>query len=385
MDLITRREMRRKQRRQKRMRILLVIALIAALIFVMCIAFGGGKDEPAVAPTPTPEATPVVEETPTPTPEPQTPEEFVAAMSLEKRLMQLFVLDIDVLTGVENTTLHGNTSKKMITELPVGGLVYDGGNVESRAQVSSMLSNLQAQYKAENGFPALLGISEEGGAVSPAATAGLGAAVPEFASFAEGENFEGAYNAGEAVGKYLASAGFNMNLAPNCAIPEGMDAETTSSIVISAGDGMLNGGVKPVYKAFPGNVVSGSTKEQMEINEILPFSCAINSGAEMMMVAISPAPVITGDSTACAFSKAAVTDYLRAYLSFDGVVMTAPLATSPADAAVKAIEAGCDLLLMPANYSESMAAIRAAIESGRLTEDRINESVARILRLKLRM
>ena len=385
MDLMMRRELRRKKRRQKRMRILLVIAIIAAVIFGICMAFGGGGEEPASAPTPTPEATPVVEAEPTPTPKPQTADEFIAAMSLDKKLMQLFVLDIDTLTGVENTTLHGNTSKKVISENPIGGILYDGGNIESKPQFSSMLSNLQAQYKEENGFPVFLGISEEGGELSPGAAGGLGAAQPAFSTFAEGDNYEGAYTAGNAIGRYLASAGININLAPNCTVPEGIDAETCSSLVISAGDGMSAGGVKPVYKAFPGRVVSGSTKEQMEVNEILPFTVAINSGAELLMVSTAPAPVITGDSTPCAFSRIAVTDYIRTNLNFDGVIMTEALLNTSDDAAVMAIEAGCDLLLLPKDLGASIASIKGAIESGRLTEERINESVRRILRLKLGM
>lgn len=385
MDLMMRRELRRKKRRQKRMKLLLLVAVIAAVIFALCMAFGGGGDEPAVAPTPSPEATPVVEAEPTPTPKPQTADEFIAAMTLDKKLMQLFVLDIDTMTGVENTTLHGNTSTKVLSETPVGGIIYDAGNIETKPQFSSMLTNLQTQYKNENGFPVFLGISEEGGDISPAASAGVGVAQPAFSSFAEGENYEGAYNAGATIGKYLASVGINMNLAPNCIIPEGMDAETFSSLVISAGDGMASSGVKPVYKAFPGKVVSGSTREQMEVNEILPFTCAVNSGAQLLMVSTSPAPVITGDSTPCAFSKAAVTDYIRTNMNFDGVVMTEALLNSADDAAVSALEAGCDLLLLPKDYKASIASIKGAIESGRLTEERINESVRRILRLKLGM
>ncbi|MEE0943861.1 MAG: glycoside hydrolase family 3 N-terminal domain-containing protein [Clostridia bacterium] len=385
MDLMMRRELRRKKRRQKRMRILLVIAIIAAVIFGMCMAFGGGGEEPAVAPMPTPEATPEVSAEPTPTPKPQTADEFIATMTLDKKLMQLFVLDIDTLTGVENTTLHGNTSKKVISENPIGGILYDGGNIESKPQFASMLSNLQTQYKEENGFPAFLGISEEGGELSPGAAGGLGTAQAAFSTFAEGENYEGAYTAGNAIGKYLAAAGINMNLAPNCTVLEGLDAETCSSLVISAGDGMSAAGVKPVYKAFPGRVVSGSTKEQMEVNEILPFTVAINSGAELLMVSTAAAPVITGDSTPCAFSKAAVTDYIRTNLNFDGVVITEALLNTSDDAAVMAIEAGCDLLLLPKDYSASIASLKSAIESGRLTEERINESVRRILRLKLGM
>ncbi|MBQ8637238.1 MAG: hypothetical protein IJ423_05325 [Clostridia bacterium] len=385
MDLIMRRELRRKKRRQKRMGILLVIAIIAAVVFAVCMAFGGGGEEPAVAPTPTPEPAPEVAAEPTPSPKPQTADEFIASMSLDKKLMQLFVLDIDTLTGVENTTLHGNTSKKVISETPIGGIIYDGGNIESKPQLASMLSNLQTQYKEENGFSVLLGISEEGGDISPAAASGLGTAQAALSNFAEGENYEGAYNSGADIGKYLAAAGFNINLAPNCTIPQGVDAETYSSIIISAGDGMAASGVKPVYKAFPGKVVSGSTREQMEVNEILPFTCAVNSGAELLMVSTAPAPVITGDSTPCAFSKAAVTDYIRTNLNFDGVVMTEALLNTSDDAAVSAIEAGCDLLLLPKDFKASLASLKAAVESGRLTEERINESLRRILRLKLKM
>ncbi len=385
MDLLMRREQRRKKRRQKRRRILLAIVAVAVLIFAICAAFGGGGDESANAPLPTPDTTATPEPVPTESPKPQTADEFVAAMSLDKKLIQLFVLNIDSLTGVENTTLHGNTSKRVISENPVGGLVYTAGNIESKAQLSSMLSNVQGQYKDENGFPLLLGIAEEGGESSPAAAAGVGAKTAELSSFAEGEDYDGAYAAGSSIGKYLSSAGFNINLAPACNIPDGTDAETISSIIATAGDGMSVGGVKPVYKAFPGRVISGSSLEQMEAREILPFTCAINGGAELIMVSNDAAPVIAGDSTPCSMSKAVVTDYLRANLGFDGVVMTAALTSETADACVKAIEAGCDLLLMPKDFTASLASLKSAVESGRITEERINESVTRILKIKLGM
>lgn len=385
MDLLTRREQRHRQRRQKRRRIAAIIGVLAVAILAVCVVFGGKGEDPVSEPIATPEPTPAAEPSPTPTPKPQTADEFIAAMPLDKKLMQLFVVDIDSLTGVENTTLHGNKSKSAITENAVGGIIYDGGNIESKAQAASMLSNVQSQYKAENGFSVFLGISEECGDVSPAAAAGLGTAQAALSSFADGENFEGAYNAGAAVAKYISAVGFNMNLAPNCTIPDGIDAETFSSIIISAGDGMASNGVNPVYKAFPGEVVSGRTKEQMEVNEILPFTCAINNGAKIIMVSSSPVPVIAGDSTPCMFSKAAVSDYLRTSLDFDGLVMTEPLSDKDEEVAVKAMEAGCDLLLMPKDLKASVAALKSAVESGRLTEERINESVRRILKLKLEM
>ncbi|MBQ7794860.1 MAG: hypothetical protein IJ366_10145 [Clostridia bacterium] len=390
MDIRTRQAMRRRKRQKQRRTLAVGALILAVLIAVLCFAFSGSEEASAPPePTPTPEATATPEPTPTPTPEPQTAEEFTAAMSLDDKLLQLFIVTADSLTGVENTTLYGGTSQRVISEKPVGGIMYTAGNIESKAQLSSMISNVQKQYTEENGFPAFIVAEEEGGSVSPLAAAGLAVNVGDMSAFAEGENYDGAYAAGSAIGKYMKSLGFNMNLAPFCELSDGesprsfgSDAETVSSMAVSVGDGMNSGGIIPVYNAFPGKT-SSATLAELEQKEFLPFQMAAANGAEAMLVSANPEPVITGSSVPCYTSSAAVTDILRTSLDFDGIIITAPLVSD--ESVVSAIEAGCDMLLMPKDLASAVAQLKSAVETGRITEERINQSVRRIISLKLSM
>lgn len=366
MDLRERRRERERRRRRRRRIAFLIFVLIVALITTLCMTMCDGGNEPVVAPDPTPEVT----MSPEPTPElpsvPTNASEAIAQMTLDEKLMQLFAVDIDTLTGVENTTLHGNTSQSAISKNSVGAIVYDIGNLENTNQVSSMLNALQTQYVDENGFKVLLAIAEEGGENSPAASVGIGNNPGDIYAFAENDNFEGAYNAGLEMGKALSGVGFNMNLAPDCGLEAGEDAESLSSVVISFADGMRDGGVKASYKSFPGT--PAATALELSDTALLPFKTAISAGAEFMTV-----------RKTASRSSEMVTTVLRTELDFDGIIMTEAIT---AGMCVEAIAAGCDLLYVPAEYEDAMDKIRTAIATGALTEDRINESVLRILTYK---
>lgn len=360
-----RRERERRRRRRRRIALLIFIAIIAA-ITALCMTMCDGGEAPTEAPVPTPDVTMSPEPTPTPSTVPTNAEEAIAQMTIDEKLMQLFAVDIDSLTEVENTTLHGSTSQRVISENSVGAIVYDAGNLENKNQAASMLNSLQAQYIEENGFKALLAIAEEGGENSPAASVGIGSDIGDIYAFAEGDNFEGAYNAGLGMGNALSQVGFNLNLAPNCEVGEGEDAESVSSIVISLADGLRDGGVRAAYKSFPGT--PAATALELSETALLPFKTAISAGAEIMTV-----------KRTATRSSEMITTVLRGELDFDGIVMTEAIT---ADMCVQAIAAGCDLLYLPAEYKEGMQKIRNAIATGALTEERINESVRRILNLK---
>lgn len=395
--------MRRERRaRRKKSRAPLVFAVLAALLAVIVIiSFARGeKSEPDPMPTPSPTAEATPEPTPTPTPKPQTADEFIAQMSLDKKIKQMFIITADSLTGVENSTLVGNTTKKAISQNPVGGLIYGSGNIESKQQLASMLNNIQTVYKDENGFPVLIGIEEEGGTNSPVANAGIGTATVNMSGLGTEEDFDKAYSVGNSIGGYLSKLGFNMTLAPLCDIVEnpterhfGGDAETAGSLAVSVGGGIEANGVVPVYKHFPGTGDSGTTSQgnaDLEDDELLPFVLAINEGADIIMVSNMKAPSLTGGNAPCSLSKAVVTDLLRDGMGHNGLVMTDALSgeklggyCSSDEACVAAIDAGCDLLLCPDSLDSAVAAVTAAVGSGRLTEERINESVKRILKLKL--
>ena len=101
---------------------------------------------------------------------------------------------------------------------------------------------------------------------------------------------------------------------------------------------------------------------------------------------------MTGDNTPATLSSVMITDVLRSQMGFDGMVMTDALNMgaitsqySSADAAVKALQAGVDMLLMPEDFESAFQGVLQAVSDGRLTEERIDQSVERILRIKLSM
>lgn len=109
----------------------------------------------------------------------------------------------------------------------------------------------------------------------------------------------------------------------------------------------------------------------------------------MIMVGHISAPAVTGDNTPATLSRILITEKLREELGFEGVVVTDSMQMQgitdkygSATAAVMAIKAGVDIILMPQDFNEATEGIKLAVQSGEITEGRINESVLRILELK---
>ena len=126
--------------------------------------------------------------------------------------------------------------------------------------------------------------------------------------------------------------------------------------------------------------------------ELIPFQdCIQNHEADMIMVAHISVPSILGDTTPCSLSQYMITDVLRKQMGYDGLVITDSFsmgaivnAYDSGTAVIQALQAGVDILLMPQDFYEAYDAIVHAVESGAVSEDRINASVRRILRVKLK-
>ena len=155
-----------------------------------------------------------------------------------------------------------------------------------------------------------------------------------------------------------------------------------------------------MFKHFPGHgdtaedshkgiAVTYKTAEELMECEWLPYLNNDLTGSAVMVGHIA-VPAVTGDLTPASLSKIMVTDYLRGQLGFQGLVITDSLAMegitrdyTPGEAAVLALEAGCDILLMPDDLPQAYNAVLHAVETGEITEERLNESVLRILEYKI--
>ena len=123
--------------------------------------------------------------------------------------------------------------------------------------------------------------------------------------------------------------------------------------------------------------------------EMITFKAGIKAGVRMIMTAHIAAPEVTGTELPSTLSSLILQDKLRKELGYDGIIITDALGMgaisqhyTSAEAAVKCIEAGADILLMPQNLPEAFEAVVAAVEDGTIPEARIDESVRRILALK---
>lgn len=402
----------------------LTMILMLAMLFAMGGCTGDPAQPPVSATQPTdsvaesvmpsaPETTEPVEvlptesEPPASTPAPDPVAEQMAAMTLEEKVGQLFIAGF---YGTED----GDYVDSLIRDYKVGGLIFFGRNVGTAEELVSLVNDL----RAKNGdyIPMFFSVDQEGGTVErlPDEVSPLEDAY----TYGQSGSSEVGYALGQVLANECVAFGFNLDFAPSLDIwsnPEntvigtrafGTTAEAVEAVGPWAAYGLMDGGVIPVVKHFPGHgdtavdshvglPTVSKTVDELLTSELIPFQSAIEGregeGVPAVMVAHILMTAIDQEHPA-SLSQAVVTGLLREQLGFDGVVFTDDLTMGAItenygldEAAVLALEAGCDVLLVCHNEGDLALARQAvldAVASGRLTEERIDRSVYRILSLK---
>lgn len=343
--------------------------------------------------------------------------QIVSGMKLEDKIAQMFVLTTQGLTGYNNVTAAGDTTKECYNQRPVGGIIYMEENLLGAEQTTEMLTNMQKIAEERTGLPLFLSVDEEGGTVTRIAkNEAFGVLnVGNMSDIGASGDAAKAYDAGAAIGDYLKKLGFNVVYAPvadvltnpdNTAIGSrsfGSDPAVVSEMVKSELDGLKSKGIFGVVKHFPGHGGTtgdsheGAVKleksiEELTSQELVPFEKAVGAGVSFVMAGHISVPSVVGDDTPASLSQRMITGVLREQLGYQGIVITDALnmkavtGTYTADqAAVMAVNAGADLLLMPQDYQTAYNAVLKAVQDGTITEYRINESVLRIVKVKLQM
>ena len=180
----------------------------------------------------------------------------------------------------------------------------------------------------------------------------------------------------------------------------GTDVNLVSPMVVAAVEGMQSNGVSACLKHFPGlgdttadshdgMATTDKTLDDFNATDFPVYQAGINAGVEFVMVSHLSAPNVTGDNTPASLSPKMITEILRGQLGYQGIVITDAMGMkaiteyyTSADAAVKALQAGADVILMPENYEEAYNGVLEAVNNGTLTEERIDESLRRIFRVK---
>lgn len=332
----------------------------------------------------------------------------IAEMPLEDKVAGLFVITPEELTGVGTAVKAGDGTKEALGKYAVGGLVYFSKNIQSEAQLTEMLANTVLFSK----YPLFLAVDEEGGKVSRVADSSI--AVDKVGTMAEigaGGDAQNAYEAGTTIGAYLKRLGFNLDFAPvadvltnpdNKTIGDrsfGTDGALAAQMVPSFVTGLEEEGVSSCLKHFPGlgdttedthdgMAVTERTLEEFQTVEFPVFKAGIDAGADFVMVSHVSVPSLTGDNTPASLSGAVV-GILRNDLGFNGIVITDALNMTAVtdyytadEAAIKAIQSGADMLLMPESFETAYEGLLQAVQNGTISEERINESLRRIYRVK---
>lgn len=339
-------------------------------------------------------------------------------MTLEEKVAQLFViLPESLMTGVDCVTEAGSMTQAAFNEIPVGGFVYLSRNLESEEQVRTMLNNVQMYSMERIGIPLFLCVDEEGGTVTRVSGTGRFdvPVIEDMSIVGENKNCDRAYEIGSSMGQYLSALGFNVDFAPvadvlsnseNQVVKKrsfGSDPELVSDMSLEVMKGLEKNNVYATYKHFPGHgMTSGDTHEgyaysnksqqELENCELIPFREAIENNVSFIMIGHISLPEIIGDNTPASLSEYIVNDLLRKQMGYEGIVITDALNMgaivqqySSSEAAVKAIQAGADIILMPADFHEAYSGVIHAVENDILSMERIDESLKRVLMVKLQM
>lgn len=138
-----------------------------------------------------------------------------------------------------------------------------------------------------------------------------------------------------------------------------------------------------------GMASTDKTIEEMRETEFLPFKAGIEQGVDFIMVGHITAPNVIGDETPSNLSSMMVTEVLRNELGFNGIAITDAMNMKAItdkyaadEAAILRIQAGIDMILMPEDFEVAYNGVLEAVKTGKLSEDRINESIGRIYRVK---
>lgn len=349
-------------------------------------------------------------------------EKMIQAMSLEEKIGQLFIIRPEhLVSSVSADYLHNNRTswdtvltaemKQTLRTYPAGGFILFTRNMNTLEQLKQFTSDLDAACEIKP----FMAVDEEGGRIRRIGLT-FSADVEQVGpmqKIGETGNPQAAYDAAYTIGGYIKEYGFNLDFAPVADIntnPEnivigdrafGSKPELVSTMVSAYLDGLHARKVMGTLKHFPGHgdttsdthtgyVAVYKTWDELLEEELIPFINNLEK-TDMIMTEHITLKNVTEDDLPATLSRELLSGKLREELGYDGVLITdamemgAIIKNYPAgESAVMAIEAGNDIILCPYDYRESFSAIVNAVKSGRLSEERINQSLRRIFALKFK-
>lgn len=329
-------------------------------------------------------------------------EDKISQMSLKEKIGQMIIISYEK----EYTDELDNILKVV----KPGGFIVFPQNISTYDGTVEYISKV----KSTADIPMIISIDQEGGRVQRIKNMSdvNVQTIPAMLELGKTNDTTLSYDTGVVLAKEIAAFGINTDFAPTLDIfsnPNntvignrafGTDSQTVINMALPFANGMESQGIIPTFKHFPGHgdttsdshvelPVVTKTKEELYQNELLTFKAAIESNAQMIMTAHIALPNVTGDYTPATLSKVIVNDILRGELGFRGVVITDAINMKALrdnytleEICNYSINAGVDIILMPLDPIEASNTIENLVNNGTISEERIDESVNRILTLK---
>jgi beta-N-acetylhexosaminidase len=346
-------------------------------------------------------------------------EELLATMPLEVKIGQM------LMAGVTGTTVDDD-ARAMIDDLHIGNIILMGRNIENPAQVQALTNGLQELAVESNGVAAIIATDQEGGLVQRLHYTDGFTALPMAATVGVAQCPERARAYGAMAGAEMAAVGVNMDMAPDLDVNTNPDNPVIGSLGRSFGAtaalveeaaipfmlGLHDAGVMSTGKHFPGHGATTTdshedlpfvdeSRETLESVDIAPFRTAVAYGIDAVMPAHVVYPALDPDGLPATVSHAIQTGILRDEFGFDGMIITDDMGMKgitnilpPEESGVAAVLAGADVVLCVRLDSSSSCTpdmidplregLLTAAREGKLSPERIDESVRRVLTAKLR-
>jgi beta-N-acetylhexosaminidase len=328
------------------------------------------------------------------------------AMTLEQKVGQLFII------GFPQQRVDSQL-ESFIKKYNISSFILFKRNIVNLAQVAQMNSRLQTVAMGTNSINPIIAVDQEGGQVARVPTR---PPIPNAMSVGQTEDPELAHSLGQETAKIIRTLGFNMNLAPvlDVASPEsesfigqrsfGSDATRVGVIGAALSQGHLDEAVIPTAKHFPGvgSMNEDPHKKKIEYNvsakelfekDLKPFEefAKLGPNTAIMMSHFSY-PTLDASKTPATLSPTLIKKILRGQLGYQGLIVTDDIqmkglteVSSTNDAALRALKAGADLIMMTWSFKEQAKAIervQKAVASGELSKEELDEKVGRILAIK---
>ncbi len=381
------------------------LVLVLMAIIITTIAGGCQKGTNDVTPSEQTDTYKTDEQLPQQTETIDAIQEIIKNMTLEEKIGQMVMVGIDGYTNDAHST-------EMIESFHVGGFILFKNNIKNTEQAQSLINSLKDKNSNTSSIPLFFSVDEEGGRVSRMPDEFV--KLPSNKVIGSRNNPDFSFEIGKVIGKEIRSLGFNMDFAPvldvnsnpkNPVIGDrsfGNSAQLVSLLGVKTMQGLGSQNVISVVKHFPGHgdtsvdshvglPVVNNGMERLKKLELVPFENAIKNNADVIMVAHILLPKIDAQNPA-SFSKAIITDLLRNDMNYNGLVITDDLTMGAItknykieDAAIKAVNAGSNIILVCHDYEKQASvikALKAAVENGDIPAEKVYESVYKILSLK---